>query len=201
MDSKDLNELSPQPMNSRPPLLTQAAVTSRLPALLSLSTLAACAGAPPSATPAETTSATPASIPAEPVQPQADDTPRDVAPPPQEPGMEAKKSDVSGPKEPLPLKGSLTPVASAPVACSQVGVRGSLEELVKRCREGSKGVCGTLTVKAAHDADDVEVSLDVTTQEGVEEFVQCATDEMKSVRWECAELGKDIKLPLGECRL
>lgn len=108
---------------------------------------------------------------------------------------------MSGPKEPPPLKGSLTPVANAPIACSPSGVKTSLEALVKKCREGGSAVCGKLTVNAAHDADDVAVSLDVTTQDGVETFVQCATDGMKSVRWECAEPGKDIQLELGECRL
>ena len=99
------------------------------------------------------------------------------------------------------MKGSLTPVANAPIACSPSGVKTSLEALVKKCRDGGNTVCGKLTVKAAHDADDVAVSLDVTTQGGVETFVQCATDGMKSVRWECAEPGKDILLDLGECRL
>lgn len=56
-------------------------------------------------------------------------------------------------------------------------------------------------MKAAHDADDVSVSLDVTSQDNVEAFVKCATEGMQSVRWECAEPGKDIALPLGECKL
>ncbi|MCA9644766.1 MAG: hypothetical protein H6718_21440 [Polyangiaceae bacterium] len=177
-------------------------MNSKLPGLLFLSTVAACAGAPPPSanTPETSASATPESIPAEPVQPPAGDAVQDSAPPPQEVD-ETQKSAVSGPKEPPPLKGSLTPVSNAPVACSPSGVKTSLEELVKKCREGAKAVCGKLTVKAAKDADDVAVSLDVTTQDGVEDFVKCATDGMKSVRWECAEPGKDIQLELGECRL
>lgn len=136
------------------------------------------------------------------MQPREDDGARDVAPHPQPEKLDAAtKSDVSSPKEPPPLKGSVAPVASPPPQCSPSAVKSSLEALVKRCLEQVPGVCGKLKVKAAHDADDVSVSLDVTSQDNVEAFVKCATEGMQSVRWECAEPGKDIALPLGECKL
>ncbi len=181
-------------------------MTSRLPGLLLLTFLGACAGAPPPGANTSQAGADPApeqpTVPAETADGQAGAGAQKDAPHPPKEGLdEAKKSEVSAPKEPPPLKGSLTPVSSPAVACSPAAVQSSLEDLVKRCREDVKSVCGTLTVKAAKDADDVAVSLDVTTQDGVEEFVKCATDAMKGVRWECAEPGKDIKLQLGDCRL
>lgn len=150
------------------------------------------AASPVSSAPPGSASGTPAA------SPQVTPTPTVALPPSAAPPATSKSTE---PEEPPPLVGSVgkVPASEMPQTCSPATVRERLTQLTNTCRGDMKGVCGKLLVQAKHGEEDVAVSFDVGDGVDTKSFVGCVTKAMQSVRWECAEPGKDISLDLGSC--
>ena len=158
--------------------------------------------------------------PAMPIGPSAESTApaTDSAPASAEPAAtaapECRKDDCRGKPDagPPPLRGS----SGGPGAftdddagaqheqpCKADTVEKELQAIVDACRGSSRSICGDVVVHTASGdagADNVSADFNLGTSGDTLGFSKCVLGRINSVKWQCAERGKDIHLDLG-CRL